>query len=82
MVYNGYRKINAENLMFMTRSRILECIDSLKLKNMEGYDRIPQRIRIDGHDILIEPLTGFFELVYKDQSMPGQWLIFLIVIKT
>ena len=44
----------------MTRHMILESIDGLKLKNTEGYDRIPQRIFIDALDILIEPLTGLF----------------------
>ena len=48
--------------MFTTRSNILECIDSLKLKNTEGYDRIPQRILIDGRDFSIEPLSNLFEL--------------------
>ena len=61
--------------MFMTRRMILECIDGLKLKNTEGYDRIPQRILIDERDILIEPLTGLFDMVYRDRQMPGQWLI-------
>ena len=40
-VYNGIRKIHAESSMFMTRNMILECVDGLKLKNTEGYDRTP-----------------------------------------
>ena len=28
---------------------------------------------------LIEPLTSLFELVYKDQKLPGQWLISKII---
>ena len=46
---------------------------------MEGYDKIPQWILIDGHDILIEPLSDLFRMVYKDQSVPGQWLISKII---
>ena len=56
-VYNGTNKMAAESAMFMTDNKISECIKDLKLKNTEGYDRIPQRILIDGHDFLIVPLT-------------------------
>ena len=48
--------------MFMTSLNILECNDGLKLKNTEGYDRIPQRILIDGRESLIGPLTGLLYL--------------------
>ena len=50
-VYNGGQKIYAESSAFMTRDNILECMNGLKLKNTEGYDRIPQRILIDGRDL-------------------------------
>ena len=43
-VYNGRQKIIATDEMFMTGDKILESIKGLKLKNTEGYDRIPQRI--------------------------------------
>ena len=51
----------------------------LKLKNTEGYDRIPQRILIDGKDVLNKPLSNLFKLIYKDQVIPGQWLISKII---
>ena len=78
-VYNGRRKIHAECSMLMTRNSIMECIDGLKMKNTKGYDRIPKRILIDSRDVLIEPLTSLFELVYRDQVLPGQWLISKII---
>ena len=74
-VYNGRRKIHAEDWMFMDSERIKECVKSLKIKNTEGYDRIPQRIIIDGLDCLDKPLTKLFELVYREKKVPGQWLI-------
>ena len=40
----------------MTRDKIIECVKSLKVKNTEGYDRIPQRIIIDGLESLSKPL--------------------------
>ena len=47
-VYNGRQRIFADDWMFMTAERILDSIKDLKIKNTEGYDRIPQRVIIDG----------------------------------
>ena len=47
----------------------------LKLKNCEGYDRIPQRILIDGINALIVPLSHLFSLIYNKCKIPEQWLI-------
>ena len=58
-VYNGRRKISTNNKMFMDPDSIKECVMSLKMKNSEGYDRIPQRILIDGVDHL---MTAFGDL--------------------
>ena len=66
-VYNGRRKVDGDDSMFMTRNEIIECINGLKIKNTEGYDRIPQRILVDGRDSLIEPLTELFRLIYRDK---------------
>ena len=51
-VYNGRAKMDASNLNFMTKPDIIACIKMLKVKNCEGYDRIPQRVLIDGMDII------------------------------
>ena len=68
-VYNGRKIVTASNQMFMDRNSIRECVSTLKLKNCEGFDRIPQRILVDGIDELIEPLTHLFELVYVQGSI-------------
>ena len=47
-VHNGTRKMEAEDSVFMTGNKINECIMDQKLKNTEGYARLPQRILIDG----------------------------------
>ena len=60
---------------FMSQDDILVCVKQLKIKNCEGYDRIPQRFLIDGIDILIEPLSQLFSQIYKDKTIPEQWLI-------
>ena len=45
------------------------------MKNCEGYDRIPQRILIDGINVLLNPLAHIFRLIYRDCQIPQQWLI-------
>ena len=78
-VHSGVRRIYANDNMFMTRENIINSVKSLKIKNNEGYDRIPQRVLIDGLEILIEPLTIFFSKVYMTREIPGQWLISKII---
>ena len=65
--------------MFMTSIKIAECIDGLKLKNTEGFDRIPQRALIDGRGFLMGTLTELFKMIYRDQVIPEQWLISKII---
>ena len=36
----------------MSELKVMECMKSLKIKNVEKYDRIPQRILVDGLEIL------------------------------
>ena len=74
-VYNGRQLLIAENKMFMDEASIKECIMSLKPKNSEGFDRIPQRILLDGMDCLLPPLVKLFELIYEFKKIPDQWLI-------
>jgi hypothetical protein len=38
-------------------------------------DRIPQRILLDGADILVEPLARLLNLIYFEKTIPDQWLI-------
>ena len=52
-VYNGKRKVNTNDKNFMTRDNIIKAIKSIKIKNCEGYDRIPQRILSEGINYLI-----------------------------
>ena len=50
----------------MNENDVLDAVYSLKLKNSEGYDGIPQRFLIDGITILIKPLKDLFNL--KDRT--------------
>jgi hypothetical protein len=61
--------------MFMTKEDIIECMKSLKCKNSEGFDRIPQRILVDGMEHLINPITRLLALIYKETKIPEQWKV-------
>ena len=78
-VYNGHKKVNAENSNFMTRNEIFECLKTIKNKNCEGFDRIPQRILSDGAEILAVPLGGLFEKIYRQKKIPEQWSIAKVI---
>ena len=74
-VYNGKKKTNATNKMFMDICSVKECIKSLKIKNCEGFDRIPQRILVDGAEVLDKVFAGLFERIYDECTVPAQWLV-------
>ena len=50
-----------------------------KTKKTEGHDRIPERILIDGINILIKPFTWLFNLIYTTKQIPEQWLLAKII---
>ena len=75
LVHNGRRMVDAEDRMFMRESDVLECIKTLKGKNSEGLDRIPQRILVDGAEVLLKPISGLFKRIYVTGMVPDQWLI-------
>ena len=52
-----------------------DCILSLKIKNSEGFDRIPQRILVDGLEYLIVKFQGLFSRIYTQRKFPLQWLV-------
>ena len=56
-VYNGSKKLEANNEMFMSITEVEKCIKSIKINNSEGFDRIPQRILIEGVEHLLNPLS-------------------------
>ena len=50
----------------MTSENVLKAMKEIKVKNSEGWDRIPQRILIDGMEMLVRPLTILFDKIYKN----------------
>ena len=74
-VYNGKLKLQSESMFFMDYDSIVDCVKSLKIKNSEGNDRVPQIILFDGLDHLIDPLTTLFSKIYYSKEIPTQWKI-------
>jgi hypothetical protein len=48
---------------------------TLKSKNTKGVDRIPQKILLDGVDLLEAPLSKLLSLIYNEKLIPDQWRI-------
>ena len=78
-VYNGSCKVAAEEKNFMSEANVMEAIKSLTIKNCEGYDRIPQRILIDGISHLLRPLSQIFDKIYRTKLIPEQWLVAKVI---
>ena len=74
-VYNGKRKLNCNTENFMTVENVSNAMKSVKIKNCEGYDRIPQRVLNEGAEILLKPTHKLFNLIYTTKKIPEQWSI-------
>ena len=75
LVQNGHQKITEYIDFLLNQSDIMECVKSLKIKNCEGYDQIPQRVLSEGIEILLTPLTGLFKRIISQNKIPDQWRI-------
>jgi hypothetical protein len=60
---------------FMTKLQIAGVLKDLKVKNYEGYDRLPLRILNDGSEILLDTIADLFDKIYKEKKVPMQWKI-------
>ena len=78
-VYNGKQAPISQNNFFMTESDIKECVRSIKVKNSEGFDRITQRVLVDGENQLLKTLMNFFYRIYQEKCVPEQWLVSKII---
>ena len=72
---NGKKKVNHPNSFFITDTDILEPLKNIKIKNCKGFDRIHQRILVDGANCLIKPLKGpFIEFITRPLYQSIGWL--------
>ena len=75
MIHNGSKILESTNENFMTEYNIMQIITTQKIKNCEGFDRIPLRIFNEGAEILIKPLSNLFNLIYTERTIPEQWKV-------
>ena len=75
----GWLHLDTYIYLLIYKSEVETCLKSIKLKNSEGYDRIPQRILADGALILLTPLTKLFNLIYHQKAIPAQWSVSKII---
>ena len=63
----------------MTPENISKAIRLLKMKNCEGFGRIPVRYLIDGITQITPVLSHLFNLIYKTKQIPDQWRIIKVI---
>ena len=74
-VYNGLNKLLVVDRFFREEADIRECLQPLKPKMCEGYDRIPTRVIYDAREILTPTLKSLFRKIYDQNVVPDQWKI-------
>ena len=65
MILPSQKKIIPEIRMFMDPESLRDCILSLMFKNLEDYDRIPQRVLVDRMEHLIQAFSDTHLVEYK-----------------
>ena len=78
-VYNGKCKLIVQNRNFMTENDVKTCINELKNKKCEGFDRIPVCMLIDARVKLLPPLAVLFNEIYHSCKIPDQWKVAKII---
>ena len=78
-VYKGKKCLNSVEKNFMTEEKVVECLKELKVKNCEGFDRIPLRVLRTGATILSKPLSVLFHKIYETKEIPEQWKLSKII---
>ena len=58
---------------------LMDRLKGLKIKNCEGFDRIPLRILNDGAEILYKPITDLLKLIYNTKEVPEQWKVAQVI---
>ena len=78
-VYNGKNKIIVQNRDFMTETDVIICMNELKNKKCEGFDRIPVCIILDSRRVLLPHMASLFKEIYHSCKIPDQWKIAKII---
>jgi hypothetical protein len=63
----------------MTKQWVVAVLKGLKIKNCEGYDRLPLRILNEGCDQISETVADLFNKIYKEKRVPQQWKVAKVI---
>jgi hypothetical protein len=74
-IYNGQRRVEAEDEDIFTLEHVRNILSEIKPKNSYGYDNIPMRILKDGATQLARPFHKLMGLIYSTKTIPNQWKV-------
>ena len=63
----------------MTEIDVKKCLDELKNKKCEGFNRIPVCMLLDARVKLLPPLAVLFSEIYRACKIPDQWKVAKII---
>ena len=63
----------------MTEIDVKKCLDELKNKKCEGFNRIPVCMLLDARVKLLPPLAVLFSEIYRSCKIPDQWKVAKII---
>ena len=78
-VYNGRCQLMVQDRFFMDKADVEVCVDMLKNKKCEGFDRVPVCVIKDARLPLLDPLCKLFKNIYATGQLPEQWKVSKIV---
>jgi hypothetical protein len=69
-IYNGRQKIRPEQVNFLFKDNVRECIISIKIKNVERFYRILQRILGEGSEHVINLYIVLLNKICHQKYIP------------
>ena len=78
-VYNGRSQLLVQNRFFMDKADVTECIEMLKNKKCEGFDKIPVCLIKDTRIPLLDPFCSLFKNIYATGLLPEQWKVSKVI---
>ena len=69
-VYNTRKKCTTAKKNLTNHNNVIEALTSIKIKNREGYYRIPQRHLNERKEIVINLITKLFKPIFEHKIIP------------
>ena len=69
------KKITDHKNFSINENDLSEHVQIQKVKNCEGFDRFPQRVLMNGINLLLIPHTKLFHKILQQTGITDQWSI-------